>query len=175
MTLLVHAQKRYSGLAALTSDTLVASGGNDPPSVDVINLGGEVLRSFSLHPTTGGELFAYPGYIAMMPGHPRRFLVSDRRRAALLCMDTSGQVIFTFRPEGNRSLQEPGGVRVDGRGGVYLAEARGVVRLTAEGRFERAVLRVQDGVHDPRGLDLDAGGLLYVTSHECDLLVYKLP
>ena len=85
----VSVQKRYSGLAALNSDTLVASGGSDPPCVDIINLGGEVLRSFSHDVTTGAELFAYPGYLCMMPDR-RHFLVSDRRKAALFCLDTSG-------------------------------------------------------------------------------------
>ena len=166
-------QKRYSGLAALSSDTLVASGGSDPPCVDIINLGGEVLRSFSRDVTTGAELFAYPGYLCMMPDR-RHFLVSDRRKAALFCLDTSGQVKFVFRPEGSLALREPNGVRADSAGGVYLAESRGVVKVTAQGVLDRPLLRRQDGVEDPRGLTLDAEGLVYVTSGEEDIVVFKV-
>ena len=178
MLLPVCPQKRYSGLAALSADTLVASGGSDPPCVDIINLGGEVLRSFSRHATSGADLFLYPGYLCLTPDR-RHFLVSDRRRAALLCLDTtSGHVKFVFRPEGGgMGLVEPQGVGVDSEGAVYLAESRGVVKVTARGVLDRPVLRAQpgDGLESPRGLALDAaGGLLYVTSREEDIVVFKL-
>ncbi|KAL8587043.1 hypothetical protein ACOMHN_023433 [Nucella lapillus] len=171
----VFAQKRYSGLAALNSDTLVASGGSDPPCVDVINLGGEVLRSFSLDVSTGRELFQYPAYIAMMPDR-KHFLVSDRRRAALVCLSLSGQARFVLEPAGNKALKEPNGVRTDKKGSIYLAEARGVVRVTPEGQLDRALLRssAQEGFADPRGLDVDDEGLLYVTSREEEVVVFKM-
>ena len=71
-------------------------------------------------------------------------------------------------------LREPNGVKTDSEGRVYLAESRGVVKLTAEGLLDRPLLRSQDGLEDPRGLSLDAGGLLYVTSGDEDIVVFKL-
>ncbi|XP_076461316.1 uncharacterized protein LOC143293875 [Babylonia areolata] len=165
-------EKRYSGLAALNSDNLVASGGSDPPCVDVINLGGEVLRSFSHDVSTGRQLFLYPARIAMMPDR-KQFVVSDRDRAALICLTSSGQVRFVLQPEGSKSLQEPSGVRVDSTGDMYVAEARGVVKVTDQGI--RALLKSsQDGLQEPRGMDLDEDGLLYVTSREEEVVVFKI-
>nr|KAG5695809.1 hypothetical protein BaRGS_013407 [Batillaria attramentaria] len=168
------AQKRYSGLAALSPDTLVASGGGDPPCVDIISLGGDVLRSFSRDAATGRDLFSYPGYITTTPGKKQHFLVSDRRRSALVCLDTSGHVVFSFRPDGGKGLRDPSGVRTDRAGRVYVAESRGVVRLTPEGTLDRPLLRAQDGVEDPRGLALDEEGLLYVTSGEDSITVFRV-
>ena len=40
-------------------------------------------------------------------------------------------------------------MRADSAGGVYLAESRGVVKVTAQGVLDRPLLRRQDGVEDP--------------------------
>ncbi|XP_025095196.1 E3 ubiquitin-protein ligase TRIM56-like isoform X3 [Pomacea canaliculata] len=169
------AQKRYSGLASLSSETLVASGAEDGhPCVDIINLGGEVLQSFSHDVAKGTQLFSYPGYLSVLPGN-REFIVSDRRKAAVVCMDVSGRTKFIFQPAGSMRLQEPAGVASDGHGRVYVAENRGVVRLTAQGQLDRTLLRLKDGVEDPRGIEIGSDGLLYITNAQDTIVVYRTP
>ncbi|BFY97977.1 hypothetical protein BsWGS_01017 [Bradybaena similaris] len=175
-TLTVHTSfvsaKKYSGLATLNSSMLVASGGSDPPSVDIINLYGEVLKSFT-NDNNGQPLFKYPAYVNVSPS--MLIQVSDRKRGAIFCISLNGETKFHFQPDGSRKLQEPSGLTSDLSGRIFIAESRGVLSMNPDGRLDKVLVRPQDAILcDPRGLALDSEGLLYVTSNNEDIKVLKI-
>ena len=161
--------KRYSGLASLNNSNLVASGDGEPPSVDVINLYGEVLKTITAD-SVGVPLFVYPAYVSVTQGMD--ILVSDRKLGAVLCLTINGEVKFRFQPTGTRKLRDPSGVTSLASGDVLVAESRGLLRLTGSGGLNQAMVRPQDGIlADPRGVAIDKDGHIYVTSHEQNVLV----
>ncbi|XP_012946844.2 uncharacterized protein LOC101859079 [Aplysia californica] len=161
--------KKYCGLAALNSSTLVASGGSDPPSVDIINLYGEVLKTF-VNDSQGQPMFMYPAYVNVTPRMD--ILVSDRKLGAVFSLTHKGEVKFRFHPDHPRRLQQPSGVTTDPSGRVLVAESRGLLSLTASGQFSHPVVRPQDELlSDPRGVAQDSEANIYVTSHDDSVLV----
>ncbi|XP_046371468.2 tripartite motif-containing protein 3-like [Haliotis rufescens] len=167
----VVAEKKYSALAALDRNTLVASGGSTPPSVDIINVSGEVLHSFS-RDAAGAPLFTYPAYLCSTPkGH---ILVSDRDAGTLTCLTREGVIVWCFHPQGALKLENPGGVYCDPQGRVVFAESRGVLSLLDGGQYKGAVLRTIDGVDTPRGVWAGGDGTIYLTHKQDEICVFSV-
>ncbi|GFS01312.1 tripartite motif-containing protein 3 [Elysia marginata] len=167
--------KRYTGLACLSNCMLVATGDSQPPSVDIIDLYGEVLKSFSLD-KQGVPMFEYPAYLCVTPG--AMILVTDRKKGAVICLTPTGDVKYRFQPEGSRRLKEPCGIVSDCTGRALVAESRGLLALTPTGRFGSVLVGPRDGLlDDPRGAALCDGGaddLVYVTSADQNIEVLRL-
>ncbi|XP_067656564.1 tripartite motif-containing protein 2-like [Haliotis asinina] len=167
----VVAEKKYSALAALDRHTLVASGGSTPPSVDIINVSGEVMKSFC-RDSSGRSLFTYPAYLCSTPSG--NILVSDRDAGTLTCLSRDGMVVWCFHPQGSLKLENPGGVHCDSRGRVVFAESRGVLSLLDGGQYEGVVLRSTDGLDTPRGVFSGVDGTIYLTHKQDEICVFNI-
>ncbi|KAK6190290.1 hypothetical protein SNE40_002195 [Patella caerulea] len=167
----VVATRRYMGLAKVNEATLVATGGNDPPVVDIINLGGEVLRSFSLD-SSGSPLLTSPEYVSFSASND--IIVSDKMNGSVISLNPkTGEINFCFQPDGHLSLQEPRGLFCHTGGMIYVVEKRGVVVLSPDGVFQGTLLKQKSGLQDPVSIFFDDSGTIYVIHKESELAIFK--
>ncbi|CAL1537461.1 unnamed protein product [Lymnaea stagnalis] len=161
--------RKYTGLAALDRSVLVASGGSNSPSVDLINLRGKVIKRFVLV-SDGFPLLAYPAYLCVAPS--AMIVVSDRELGFVTGFSLDGVIKFRFSLYGSQNLQEPNGVACDSSGRILVSDSRGLIRLSPEGQFEKILVGPQDDtLTQPWGVAVNDCGLMYVTSSDHELVV----
>ncbi|XP_048239009.1 RING finger protein 207-like isoform X2 [Haliotis rufescens] len=154
----IKTRKKYWALACLSPSQLAAGTWGQSHSVDILDMAGRILRSIN----TG--VIGTPDYIHVTRNN--NLLVSEAAVKSLVCVTSEGDAVFTYTPTGVRALTCPRGVTTTSTGDILLVDkySRKVIQLTESGQFVRDVLTQQDGLKCPRGVCLDADGLLYVTS-----------
>ncbi|XP_046582809.1 tripartite motif-containing protein 2-like [Haliotis rubra] len=154
----VKTKRKYRGLAFLNPAQLVAGRFDGPTSVDLLDMGGNVLKSIS----TG--VIGNPRYIHVT--RKNNVVVSEASVTSLISVTIDGQAVFTFTPRGDRALEYPCGITTTSTGDILLVDRHSlkVIQLTESGQFVRDVLTPCDDLWYPTGICLDDDGLLYVTS-----------
>ncbi|XP_048239034.1 uncharacterized protein LOC124127743 [Haliotis rufescens] len=155
---IIKTSKQYYALACLSPSELAAGTWRQSHSVDILDLTGRILRSIN----TG--VIGNPDFIHVTRNN--NLIVSERDAKSLVCVTSEGDAVFTYTPTGDRALSYPLGITTTSTGDILLVDyhSHKVIQLTESGQFVRDVLTQQDGLICPRGVCLDADGLLYVTS-----------
>ncbi|XP_046361742.2 tripartite motif-containing protein 2-like [Haliotis rufescens] len=156
----ITTSKQYWGLTYLTPSTLAASS-QSPPCVDILDVTGTVLRSFSpLH--NGNNMLKYPTYLCTT--RTGNILVTDQGSKCVVCVTPGGDVVFTFRPTGVKAPENPRGVTSTSTGDILVTDVslHRVIHLTESGQFVRNILTSEDGIEEPIGVDVDGRRRMYV-------------
>ncbi|XP_046582810.1 probable E3 ubiquitin-protein ligase MID2 [Haliotis rubra] len=153
----VKTRVKYRGLAFLNPAQLVAGRFGGPTSVDILDMGGNVLKSIN----TG---VSNPQYIHVTRNN--NVVVSEAEVKSLVSVTLDGQAVFTITPRGDRALTYPQGITTTSTGDILFADRNShkVIQLTESGQFVRDVVTIQEDLWYPTGICLDDDGLLYVTS-----------
>ncbi|XP_046584772.1 uncharacterized protein LOC124291742 [Haliotis rubra] len=151
----VPTQKVYSGIASLDSESL-AVGALSPPSIDVIDLEGNVLKTIA-----NQTMIRAPHFLSVTPN--REIVVSDSGSKAVVCITEGGDIVFCYRPEGRCALRAPRGIVTDAAGGIVFVDrdSNKVTHLTANGEFVRHILTSKDCVTKPCGVCIDEQSYLF--------------
>ncbi|XP_046345673.1 tripartite motif-containing protein 2-like [Haliotis rufescens] len=159
----ITTKKHYHGITSLTQSTLAACV-RSPPSVDILDITGHVLRSISpVH--SGKTILQDPNFLCTT--RTGNILVSDRSSMCVLCLTPEGDVVFTYTPTGDTTLTSPWGITSTSTGAILVADysKHKVVHLTESGQFVRHFLTADDGVLYPYGVCVDGRGHVYVCNH----------
>ncbi|XP_048253767.1 uncharacterized protein LOC124126313 isoform X1 [Haliotis rufescens] len=156
----ITTNKQYLGLTSPTQSTLAASV-RSPPSVDILDMTGHMLRSVKpVH--SGKNILQNPRFLCTT--RTGNIFVSDCRSRCVLCLTPAGDVVFTYPPTGDTTLTLPWGITSTSTGDILVADSsqHSVVHLTESGQFVRNFLTADDGVLNPRGNCVDGRGHVYV-------------
>ncbi|XP_048253768.1 tripartite motif-containing protein 2-like [Haliotis rufescens] len=156
----ITTNKEYWGITSLSQSTLAASD-LSPPSVDILDMTGHVLRSISpVH--SGKNILQNPYFLCTT--RTGNILVSDSSYGCVLCLTPEGDVVFTYPPTGDTTLTHPWGITSTSTGDILVAyySPHKVVHLTESGHFDRHFLTADDGVLNPRGVCVDGRGHVYI-------------
>ncbi|XP_067652281.1 E3 ubiquitin-protein ligase TRIM56-like [Haliotis asinina] len=156
----MRTSKQYLGITSLTPSTL-ASGSQSPPSVDILDMTGRVLRSISpLH--KGNTILQFPNFLSTT--WTGNILVSDWGTKRVVCLTPEGDVMFNYRPTGDPALECPHGITSIGTGDILLTDysLHRVIHLTESGQFVQNLITSKDCIQHPRGMCIDERGWLHV-------------
>ena len=136
--------KPYEGIACLPDEKCVVSCcviGKQ--CVDVINMGGEIIKSIS-NDSSGEQLFSWPRFIDVTQSG--NILVSDRDNRTLKCIDQSGTLKWTYPTPAS-----PWGVSSHENGSVFLCLDNNVIQVLSDsGRLlQNKFISSRDGVRIP--------------------------
>ncbi|XP_067674517.1 protein wech-like [Haliotis asinina] len=153
----IKTTKMYYSLAFLGPSQLVAGTYGQYHSVDILDMTGKILKSIN----TG--VIKSPDYIHVTSNN--NLIVSEGAVKSLVSVTSEGEVVFTYTPKGDRTLNYPWGITITSTGDILLVEgdSHKVIQLTESGQFVRDVLIRQDGLEYPRGICLDGDSFVYVT------------
>ncbi|XP_067652282.1 E3 ubiquitin-protein ligase TRIM56-like [Haliotis asinina] len=156
----MRTSKQYFGITSLTPSTL-AAGSQSPPSVDILDMTGNVLKSISpLH--KGNNIFEYPDFLSTT--RTGDILVSDWGTKRVVCLTPEGDVMFNFSTPEDPALECPQGITSTGTGDILVTDLRlhRVIQLTESGQFVQNLLGSKDGIQNPHGICIDERGWLRV-------------
>ncbi|XP_048255046.1 protein wech-like [Haliotis rufescens] len=156
----ITTSKKYQGITSLTPSTLAASS-YYPPSVDILDMTGHVLKSICLGQPSRCIL-KYP--YCLCTTRTGNILVSDRGSRCVVCLTPKGDVVFNYSTTGNTSLEFPCGITSTSTGDILVTDnsLHRVLHLTESGQFVRNMLTSQDGVQNPSGVCVGGRGRMYV-------------
>ncbi|XP_048253350.1 uncharacterized protein LOC124152577 [Haliotis rufescens] len=157
----ITTSKQYCGITSLTPSTLAASS-RSPPSVDILDMTGNVLRSVSPR-HYGSKILQYPNFLCTT--RTGNILVSDGGTECVLCLTPEGDVVFTYySPIGDTALMSPRGITSTSTGDILVTDysPNRVIHLTESGQFVRNILTQQDGINQPQGVCVEGHGHVYV-------------
>ncbi|KAK3611357.1 hypothetical protein CHS0354_025885 [Potamilus streckersoni] len=173
--------KQYRGICCQISENpsdsklIVSSCASNNQCVDVLNLEGEVIKSFredTRFPSK--QLFTWPYYVTTnITGD---MMVSDcETKTGLVYLAKSGQIKHDCLGIGI-VIQDPRGICADVMGNVYLADksAHVIHSLTADGKYVKAVVTGRDGLVQPIAVSISPFGHLIVTQDNGDIKVYAI-
>ncbi|XP_048249123.1 tripartite motif-containing protein 2-like [Haliotis rufescens] len=166
----IKTKKKYRCLTSLSPSTL-AAGCMDPSSVDVLDMAGVVLRTFSGH-NTGKNLIREPWFLSTT--NKGNILVSDGGSGSVFCVTLEGEVVFTYTPTGGRELKRPRGITTTSTGHILVADywTERLVLLTKTGEFIKDLLMSKDGAESLCGVFLH-GTRLFVTESSQRVKVFE--
>ncbi|XP_067651000.1 tripartite motif-containing protein 3-like [Haliotis asinina] len=156
--------KQYYSITSLTPSTL-ASGSRSPPSVDILDMTGNVLRSISpLY--KGNNIFEHPDFLSTT--RTGNILVSDGRTKCVVCLTPDGDVMFNYRPTGDPALDCPQGITTTSTGDILVTDysLHRIIHLTESGQFVQNLLTSKDGIQNPYGMCIDERGWLRICLHK---------
>ncbi|XP_071116547.1 uncharacterized protein [Haliotis cracherodii] len=158
----ITTNKQYRGITSLTQSTLAASV-QFPPSVDILDMTGHVLKSIC--PVRSGKtILQNPLFLCTT--RTGNILVSDSNPRFVLCLTPEGDVVFTYTPTGDTTVTYTRGITSTSTGDILFADSQPkVVHLTESGEFVRNFLTEDDGVLYPCGVCVDGRGRVYVCNH----------
>lgn len=165
----VETLKPYEGIAQLPNNQYAASCCVvDSQSVDIITADAAILKSIEKN-DNGEDLFSWPRFLSSTS--TGNILVSDRDKRALLCLDTQGQVKWTYPINAS-----PWGVSCHRTGEVYLCLDNNEIQvLTEAGRLvESKFVTSRDGVKVPYAIHA-AGDYVAVTEWGTSLFAPNSP
>ncbi|XP_067680553.1 tripartite motif-containing protein 2-like [Haliotis asinina] len=160
----IKTKKKYRCLTALSSSTL-AAGCMDPSSVDVLDMAGGVLQTFTGH-TTGQNLLREPWFLSTT--NNGNILVSDGGSGSVYCITRKGGLAFAYTPTGGRELKRPRGITTTNTGYILVADywTERLVLLTHTGEFIKDLLMSQDGAESLCGVFLHSTRLFVTESSQ---------
>ena len=139
--------------------------------VDLIQLNGEVMKSFQLD-HKGDDLFEEPRYLAASVDGT--IVVSDIGRNALIGLDRDGHQLFNYSAS-DKDLKHPQGVCVDKIGNVFVADNANdrIQLLTSNGSFQRYVLIKDSGLERPCAIVVSHSNKLVIVQNDGMVKVYS--
>ncbi|XP_067652256.1 uncharacterized protein [Haliotis asinina] len=156
----ITTSKEYYGITSLTPSTL-AAGSISPPSVDILDTSGHVMRT--IKPLcNGNSILKAPAFLCTtIKGN---ILVSDCKSKCVVCLTPGGDVEFTYSPTGHTALECPFGITTTSTGDILVVDNYPirVIHLTESGKFVRNILTSRDDIVDLIGLCLDRCGNMHV-------------
>ncbi|XP_046559840.1 tripartite motif-containing protein 2-like [Haliotis rubra] len=164
MMSIIKTKKKYRCLTSLSSSTLVA-GCMDPSSVDVLDMAGVVLQTFSGH-NTGQNLLREPWFLSTTING--NILVSDGGSGSVYCITREGGLVFAYTPTGDRELKRPRGITTTNTGYILVADywTERLVLLTQTGEFIKDLLMSQNGAESLCGVFLHSTRLFVTESSQ---------
>ncbi|XP_046578616.1 uncharacterized protein LOC124286302 [Haliotis rubra] len=162
----IDTKMRYSSIAFLSPGTLVGSHVLGNCGVDVIDMSGNILRTFDRsHLSEPYSVCTYNG----------NCIVGDVKNHAIMCFNDMGNMLFKFKPRVDKKFIGLLTVRAHG-GFIYASDREGhrVVQLTVDGKFVRDVLTRDDGIVKPQGICITDENLLYVSVYNSYIRVYRI-
>ncbi|XP_046578602.1 E3 ubiquitin-protein ligase TRIM56-like [Haliotis rubra] len=162
----IDTKTRYSSIAFLSPGTLVGSHVLGNCGVDVIDMSGNILRTFDR------SHFSRPYSVCTYNGN---CIVGDMTNHAIMCFNDMGNMLFNFKPGAEKKFVGLLTVRAH-KGYIYASDREGhrVVQLTADGKFVRDVLTREDGIEEPQGICITDDNLLYVSVINSYIRVYRI-
>ncbi|XP_048251268.1 uncharacterized protein LOC125379170 [Haliotis rufescens] len=169
LLLTIPAGKEYWSIAPLTPSTF-AVGCRSLSCVDVLDVGGNVLASYTKLPTLQKSI-QVPFYLCRT--HDGNILVSDLGSKSLLCVSAAGDGVFHYTPTKARELICSSSVTTTRSEDILIADSgrETVVQLSHSGVFVKDILTSQNGIGRVVGLFVH-GGHLYVAM-ETYIQVFK--
>ncbi|XP_067665354.1 E3 ubiquitin-protein ligase TRIM56-like isoform X1 [Haliotis asinina] len=162
----IDTKMRYSSIAFLSPGTLVGGHVMGSGGVDVLDMSGNILRTFD------GRHYSGPYSVCTYNGN---CIVGDAKNLAIMCFNDRGDLLFTFKPRANKKFV--GFLTVTSHGGyIYASDREGqrVVQLTSDGKYVRDVLTREDGIKEPQGICITDDNLLYVSVLNSYIRVYRI-
>ncbi|VDI24781.1 Hypothetical predicted protein [Mytilus galloprovincialis] len=97
-------------------------------------------------------------------------------KSTVTCYKLSGEILWTFK---HQDIKAPFGIALDKNEFIYVAcrESNNIVVVAPDGKSSRAVLNRDNGIMNPRSIDIDIkSGIMLVTSQTngVDSLLFKL-
>lgn len=162
-------ERQYDGISYSARENYLAVSCMRERCVDIIQLDGEVLRSFAYN-ETGEFLFDQPRYLsASVDG---TIIVSDIGLHAVKCLDRNGRCLYNYTA--HNDLKSPQGVCVDKIGNLFVADNSNdrVHLLTSHGAFQRFVLVKESGLERPCAIMISGTNRLIIVQNDGMVKVY---
>ena len=163
-------ERQYDGISYSSRESYLVVTSIREKCVDLIQLDGQILRSF-VNNETDPCLFDQPRYVsAAVDG---AFIVSDVGQNCVKCIDQSGRVMFRYA--GNSDMRNPQGVCVDKIGNVFVADNSNdrIQLLTSQGDFQRHVLVKDSGLERPCAIMVSSANRLIIVQNDGMVKVYS--
>ncbi|XP_046563045.1 uncharacterized protein LOC124271909 [Haliotis rubra] len=156
----IQTSKQYWGITCL-NPSLLAAGSKSPPCVDILDLTGTVLHSISPD-LCGKSILQCPNYLCTT--RKGNILVSDGATRCVVCLTPEGEIVFHYKPAGEKALKCPQGITSTCKGDILVTDfsLNKVIHLTESGEFVRDILTSEDGIEKPLGVDVDGRSQMYV-------------
>ena len=164
-------ERQYDAVSYSDRESYLAVSCIREKRVDLIQLNGEVIKSFQLD-AKGSYLFAEPRYLAASPDGS--VVVSDIGLNAVLSIGQDGHPLFKYTVT-EKELKHPQGVCVDKIGNVFLADNANdrVQLLTSNGSFQRYVLIKDSGLERPCAIVVSNSNKLVIVQNDGMVKVYS--
>ncbi|KAK3086145.1 hypothetical protein FSP39_014254 [Pinctada imbricata] len=135
----IRTHKAYEGIAHLPDGRLVVSCVTGRISIDVIEQGGRVLKSFERN-----HIFRWPRFLSLTSSG--NILISDRDQKHLVSLSLNGQVDWTYS-----TPSSPWGVACDQNGKIFLCLDNNTVQILAENGdvIHEKFVASKDGIKTP--------------------------
>jgi len=163
-------ERQYDGISYSASESYLVVSCMREQCVDVIQLDGHVLRSYS-NSGNGDPLFDQPRYVTAGPDGA--IIVSDIGSHSVKCISRRGDFVFDYNASGE--LRNPQGVCVDKIGNVFLADNSNdrIQLLTSHGTFQRYVLVRDSGLERPCAVFVSGSNRLIIVQNDGMVKVYS--
>lgn len=164
-------ERQYDGISYSERESCLVVSCIRAKTVDLIQLNGDVLRSFQSD-EKGGYLFEEPRYLAASADG--NIVVSDIGLNAVLCLGKDGHPLFRYTVT-EKELKHPQGVCVDRIGNVFLADNANdrIQLLTSNGSFQRYVLIKDSGLERPCAIVVSQTNKLVIVQNDGMVKVYS--
>lgn len=165
-------ERQYDGIAFSAKDSFLVVSSIRDCLVDIIQLGGEVIRSIHSD-TLGAPLFREPRYVAVSP--EGAIVVSDVEQNTIVSFDSYGRILFQYKSESGKGLKKPQGVSVDKIGNIFVADnGNNRVQLcTNDGVFQRNVLGNDSGLDKPVAIEVSSSNRMIIVQNDGMVKVFS--
>ncbi|XP_052803098.1 tripartite motif-containing protein 45-like [Mya arenaria] len=163
-------ERQYDGISYSNTESYLVVSCLREQCVDLIQLDGQVLRSYVNDPN-GDPLFDQPRYVsAAIDG---TIIVSDIGKHGVKCINQRGEVMFNYTA--HNDMRNPQGVCVDKIGNVFLADNSNdrIQLLTSRGEFQRYVLVKDSGLERPCAIFVSSSNRLIIVQNDGMVKVYS--
>lgn len=163
-------ERQYDGISYSSIENYLVVTSMRGKCVDIIQLDGIVLKSFSQN-NNGDCIFDQPRYIsAAVDG---TIVVSDIGQHAVKCVNSNGETLFHYSCHNN--LKNPQGVCVDKIGNIFVADNSNdrIQLLTSQGVFQRYVLGKESGLVRPCAIMVSSSNRLVIVQNDGMVKVYS--
>ncbi|XP_048248909.1 E3 ubiquitin-protein ligase Midline-1-like [Haliotis rufescens] len=154
----ITTSKGYYSLTVLSPSSLAAGGWG---GVDILDMGGHVLRSVTTH--NKETLFTLPSYMSV--NTKGNILVSDWKKKSVTCLTSEGDVVWRYAPTGDMALHQPSGIFTTNTGDIMFIDqlAEAIILLSETGEYVSDVITSQDGMSQPLSLCINKHDSVLVT------------
>lgn len=165
-------ERQYDGIAFSEKDFFLVVSSIRDCLVDIIQLGGEVIRSIHSD-SLGSPIFREPRYVAV--SQEGTIVVSDVERNTVISFDSHGRILYQYRPESGKGLKKPQGVSVDKIGNIFVADnGNNRVQLcTNDGVFQRNVLGYESGLDKPVAIEVSSSNRMIIVQNDGMVKVFS--